>query len=539
MMMSPYYEIRIFRHQIQNFNPEDFLINEIIKDTKSKIMLITSKQEVRNTVSWVIADEPGKKTRKCYDGGLLKTLESQKTPCVLDTIPNFCDMINQGDILTKTDDKSGFMQLLLNGDSVPLTGQKIGNTFFVTRGAAFGIPRIPGDFQRANNSAVAFLQSLGIRCSLYLDDRGMVDKPFIRYTPHQAPPNAFMTCAACIAVGGFISLDKSEFSGSEKMLFLGMELNTINQTIKVPQTKWDKLMLRMEPYINGDLKLISSKTVQKIRGLAISFHLAIPKSRLYIRRMTEFIQSAWSSGHHEFFQLPASERLLEEFTWWKNQKYFEIECSWIPKSLTHLEIKNVFTDSSSFAGGACILKNCGELANVFTTYWSLHQANLPIHLKEGLIIIKALQRYAHLLKGRLIHIYTDNMSVFHSSNFGCSDPILNDIVLKIHDLVFELQSEIQFSFVPTAEQLADAPSRRIDYSEEIIDPKTLSKLELILGKKFDFDLMATRENRVCKNFAAKNIGEETDYVNFFTITKLPYNNLWCFPPKCIAGKVTF
>ena len=101
-------------------------------------------------------------------------------------------------------------------------------------------------------------------------------------------------------------------------------------------------MTRMKPYETGQLKTISSKTVQKIRGLAISFLLAIPMSRLYIRRQTEFIQEMWKHGHHEFFEIPTPDRLVIEFKWWREQTYFETECSWLPKDLTHLEIKNVF-----------------------------------------------------------------------------------------------------------------------------------------------------------------------------------------------------
>ena len=517
-------------------NYDKFLLAEIEKDCESGIMAKTSKKLVRNTTAWVVADEPLKKTRKCYDGGLLKILESHKTPCKLDTIPNFCNLINKNDLLSKIDDKSGFMQLILNADSVPLTGQRIGKTFFITKGAAFGIPRIPGDFQRANNAAVAFLQKLGVRCSLYLDDRGMVDEPFERASPFHAPKNAFLTCCACIAVGGFISLEKSELLGTTEMEFLGMILNTEKMSVKVPQRKWEKFLNRIEKIESKTWTAISSKTVQKIRGLAISFIFAIPLSRLYIRRQTEFIQQAWKLGYHEHAELKVPDRLVEELRWWKNQTYFEIECSWKKKDLTHLELKNIFTDSSSFAGGACILKNCGELTNVFTTYWGLGQSKLPIHIKEGLIIIKALEKYEHFLKNKLIHIYTDNMSVFHSSNYGCSDPNLNDIILKIHQKVFDLNSEIQFSFVPTKEQLADEPSRRIDYAEEIIDPEMVQTLEIILGASFDIDVMATKENKICEKFISKSIGEGTKLINFFTFKTLPEKNIWCFPPKVIADK---
>ena len=92
-----------------------FLASEIAQDVQVGTMVKTETDVPIHVTAWVVADEPGRKLRKCFDGGLIKTLESKKTVCVLDTIPEFCDMVQKNDLMTKIDDKSGFYQLLLNG----------------------------------------------------------------------------------------------------------------------------------------------------------------------------------------------------------------------------------------------------------------------------------------------------------------------------------------------------------------------------------------------------------------------------------------
>ena len=59
---------------------------------------------------------------------------------------------------------------------------------------------------------------------------------------------------------------------------------------------------------------------------------------------------------------------------------------------------------------------------------------------------------------------TDNMAVFHSSRYGSSNPLLNDLVLQIAHKAYDLGAEITFFYVNTKEQLADEPSRKLGRS---------------------------------------------------------------------------
>ena len=535
-----------------------FITEQVEKWIKRGSMVRVPKNQLKTSFPLVIADEEGKKLRPCFDGSLYSLMETRKSPCVLDTIPMAFPLISKDTILTKVDDQAGFHQYLLNVDSIECTGHKFWGTGLVSRVAAFGIPIIPAVFQRGNNCAVTFLRSLGCPVSLYLDDRMMYDPPREKpvtgdvkkvkigdyKTPEWrqsqekflAPRNAFITVLVLLAVGGFISLKKSELKGTHIIEFLGMILNSKTQTVKVPQRKWDKLMNLMENLRQKEGKTVRVKILEKIRGLAISFIHAVPNARMYIRRMTEYITKHLNKGCQKFI---VDDRLLEEFFWWRELKYVSKETSWIPREICHLEVLNLFTDASLYAGGICILKSENVISGTKTLYWNVDEVGYAIHIKEALIILKALIIHKTRLGGKLIHTFTDNAAVYHASKFGCSNSTLNGIIVQIHHLVAGMDSEIKFSLIRTHLQLADAPSRpKTDFNEEICHPIWVKVLENVIGKEFQVDCFASDWNKIKPEI--RWIGKNFDYdcwrVNFFTVSCVgDYDGLWIFPPKCIAA----
>ena len=84
-----------------------------------------------------------------------------------------------------------------------------------------------------------------------------------------------------------------------------MNICSESMTITVPQKKWDKLMNKISVFTKREVTQVTSKTIQKIRGLAISFYHAVPMARLYIRRQTEAIVCAFHNnlGDHEYFEV--------------------------------------------------------------------------------------------------------------------------------------------------------------------------------------------------------------------------------------------
>ena len=105
-------------------------------------------------------------------------------------------------------------------------------------------------------------------------------------------------------------------------------------------------------------------------------------------------------------------------------------------------------------------------------------------------------------------------------------------------MAYDLNSDITFSLVGTAEQLADAPSRLIDNNEESLYPERFYQLQTLFGLDFTIDAMASPWNRKCEKFISKIYYPGCLDFDFLTVSSLPIGEvLWVFPPKCISDRV--
>ena len=516
-------------------NPQE-ITNQIIKWVKSGALELVghcniTKSLIRTSMVLVF-NENSNKFRTCFDGGLLKLTEEFSVPCKLDTVTNTLLFIDKDDYMCKFDDASGFLQAFLDEQSRDLTHTKWGQYIFRYYGAAFGIPRVPGDFQLLNSCAVSFLRAHGVPVSLYLDDRLVIEK---NITPQEikdinngsrAPKNAFLTTMAIIAGGGFISRKKSTPICKKEIEFLGFTINTRNETISIPKIKWEKFQMELEEIINSEI--IEFKQLERLRGKMCSFCVVVSNLRLYIRRVTEYLVQAEQAGV-KYIQM--DERLKSELQIWQsnNVKYIKTTRSWVEKQSVLIEPKTfyIWTDASDIAAG--YKDHNGEER---TIYFNDTEMQTGIVIKEALAILRYLEYNMKSLKNKRILFYCDNVGVVTSFYSGskCSD--LNDVLRTINMMAIDNNMHLLIFWVSTDIQQADKASRTIDLKEEILSDKAFA---IVTGElKPTIDCMATSANAKCEKYYSRFHEDMALGTNFLTIKPDKKENLYCFPPKTIA-----
>ena len=150
---------------------------------------------------------------------------------------------------------------MLGTEGRKLTAFELYGQILLYRVAAFGIPGSPGMFQLVNMIAVNYARFFGVEWQLYLDDRLMLDYDntvFFKYGVLH-PQNAIRGLLLIIAGGGFISLDKSELTPTTKIQFLGMDLDSKEGTISVPEAKWEKFVKILRNRTLGSARLLILK----------------------------------------------------------------------------------------------------------------------------------------------------------------------------------------------------------------------------------------------------------------------------------------
>ena len=431
----------------------------------------------------------------------------------------------------------------MNRESRGLTVFQYQGRKMTYRGVPFGCPKSPAAFQRANAMAMAYGRSFGVRSNLYMDDRLCCDDA--NTIINQVPQNCFLTSLLCIAGGGFISLTKSDFQPKTVQEFLGLQLDTNLCQISVPIPKWIKFVKLIKNALAN--ASITFESLEQIRGKAVSFILTNPMTRLFIRQMNQTIADAlkhpkWKNN----MQIVLRPKLKEELFEWIKLDFLQMRHMWRPTfNKDNLPCKVTFTDASLFAIGIKVQYQNKMYA--YTEYFNENDQAKPICQKEAIAIIKMLQKCKDVLANTIIVHFCDNQNVVYAYNgLGTKNRKLNHYIVQIYKILHNLNSSLKMYWCSTRLQLADEPSRKINWNEEFIPwPRFIQICE-----KFQFfpdiDMMATRQNTKAKKYIAwgkpYTIPDEMTEcigIDFFAINpnEFKQQKLYIFPPKSIVTKV--
>ena len=192
------------------------------------------------------------------------------------------------------------------------------------------------------------------------------------------------------------------------------------------------------------------------------------------------------------------------------------------------------TDASGFRYGVSILS--GDMKGTsFGDYWQKGD-NRPIHLKEAEALLRAVQSLGEKVHNHRLDILTDNKAVLFSwQNQGGRDKHLTDIMKELFEYVFVYNIDINLSYVPSAQNIADTPSRFIDMQDTTLNREPWVQLESLYGPHSvdlmacDSNAMRDGNNRPLKHFT-RYPSPLSAGVNVFAQDITKENNPYIFPP---------
>lgn len=115
----------------------------------------------------------------------------------------------------------------------------------------------------------------------------------------------YIVCYVLVDLGYFLGLAKSVFQPSTCITYLGLVFDTARQAFILPQDKVVKFVKLREAIVVSK-NFLQVKTLQRFQGKCISFSLAVPGVKLFIRSTAAAIASAGSNP-----QVPMSPALRE------------------------------------------------------------------------------------------------------------------------------------------------------------------------------------------------------------------------------------
>ena len=438
------------------------------------------------------------KPRLCHDARFLN-LWMKDVPFRLDSLINLPRYVGRDTYQTILDDKSGYDHLLLTEESRTFFGIQWGGWYFVYNTWPFGWKISPFVHHSTGLMVSNLFRSVGIPCSLYIDDRhnGQLQisprrgayAAFVNPDEHNlaaAKSAVFLVAFFLIKLGYFLGLPKSILMPRKVVPYLGFLSDSPREVFHLFPEKREKF-LSLVQHILG-CSVISVKRLQRLVGKCVSFPLAVPGALLFTREMNNAISKALRTSK----PIRVQKALKDEISHWLFLRTWDDPLPW--RDERHLRISLASDASASGWGGSVTLSD--RVVEV-SDYCTEAEQGLDISTKEALALDKVLLSFPDSLRNAWVDGLVDNQAVVHSwQRQGGKSVSLNEAIKKLFFTTAKLNISLHLSFIPTNENEADAPSRRLTTLDCKLHPDIWAKVQKEFGgqKGHTCDLMALDSN---------------------------------------------
>ena len=313
---------------------------------------------------------------------------------------------------TILDDKSGYDHLLLSVERRTFFGIRWGGWHFVYNTLPFGWKISPFVYHSTGLVVSNFFRSIGIPCSLYIDDRhnGQLQIPLkqgayanLANLDEHNLTAIFLVAYFLIRLGCFLRLSKSILMPRKIVPYLGFLCDSSREVFHLIPEKKEKFLDLIEQTLT--CSTVSVKSLQRLVGKCVSFSLVVAGALLFTREMNNAVSKALRTSR----PIKLYEALREEISHWLFLRAWEDPLPW--RDERHIRISLATDASASGWGGSVTL---GDRTVETADYWTKEEQELDISVKEALALDKILLSSSDYLKNAWVDGLVDNQAVLYS-----------------------------------------------------------------------------------------------------------------------------
>ena len=475
------------------------------------------------------------KPRLCHDERYLN-LFIKDSPFRLDTLKEAPRFIEQGDLLSTTDEKSGY-------DHVTLTERS--KTFFgvIFQGWVMQYTTLPFGFKAScfvyhtiGQVVTSYLRSLGMPVLGYIDDRLFcpsrpVKLPYLTLE-EKALRGVFAVLQLQTRLGYTFSLKKCNLTPAMRVKSLGFIVDSDKMAFCLPEDKRIKFKaLREKISVMPEVDL---KSLQRLAGKCASLALAVPGALLYTKEINAAISCAQKNGR----PVALTGHLLQEIQHWEFLDTWQGFAPWRKESHIYMRIA---TDASQYGWAGMLLSGPDEGLEI-RDYWGEGDKR-PIHIKELEAILKTLQAIPGKITDARLDLAVDNQAVVHTwERQGSRSPELNRLLKSLFEMTLRLNLDIRMSYIPSVANPADEGSRRLSAQDASLAPEYWQIVEQMFGPHsvdlmaLDSNVMCSREGERLRHFTP-GPSPHSAGVNVFAQAVELEDNPYVFPPICLVAPI--
>ena len=387
---------------------------------------------------------------------------------------------------------------------------------------AQGLSCAPRLFTKVMKPIFARLRSEVFLSVFYLDDSLLIGKDRMECTQNVEHTAALLTNA-----GFIINVDKSSFSPSKEITFLGFCLNSETMTISLPLVKRQRIFNMCTTLSNGSLFPI--REVARFIGLLVSSFPAVRYGPLFYRFLEKNKILALKNAKGNFdstMQLDAD--ALDEVKWWADN----VLNSFCPIKVDPPAL--IISTDASLSGWGCSFNGLSTGGR-----WSPLEAVNHINVLEIKAVLFSLQSLLHDITGTHVRVQSDGTTtVSYINNFGGVKSIsCHRVAGEIWFWAFERQNHLSAEHLPGAQNvLADRASRIFDENTEWQLSDSCFRAIFNRFGPFDIDLFASRLNALCDIYCAWKPDPRARFIDAFSVNWNKFHKAYVFPPFSVIMK---
>ena len=280
----------------------------------------------------------------------------------LDTLLDFPGYVGVDTYQTILDDKSRYDHLLLTVKRRTFFGIQWRGWYFVYNTLPFGWKISHFVYHSTGLVVSNFFGSMGIPCSLYIDDwhNGQLQIPpnlgananLANLDEHNltaAKSAIFLVAYFLIKLGYFLGLPKSILMPRKIVPYLGFLSDSSREVFHLIPEKKEKSVALIEQTLA--CSIVSVKSLQRLMGKCVSFSLVVPGALLFIREMNNAISKALRTSR----SIKLHGALREEISHWFFLRTWDDPLPW--RGERHIRISLATDASVSGWGGSVTLSD--------------------------------------------------------------------------------------------------------------------------------------------------------------------------------------
>lgn len=388
----------------------------------------------------------------------------------------------------------------------------------------FGLSVSPWFVTKLFRPVIAQLQQEGFSLAIYLDDLVIVGKSRADCRTATA-----RTLELLSQLGLIVNREKSILEPSQQIEYLGFTLDSVRMMVLAPKNKLKNVNTEIKKFLNRPRA--SARHAASVIGKIGALSEALFPTRVHMAHIQQWKSQLLLHGWDHEEMTPQAVR--EDLQWWREHLKEMNGVSLLP---TSADI-TAGTDASDIGWGAWIQPSNGE-KRAFGGFFQEDVLHHHINYKELLAVKFMLLSCKQELRGKVVRIYTDNITaMYYANRLGGRKFLLTKLATEIWQILDSIKAKIVVEFVPGEDNIvADRESRRtLQLSDMQLNPAIFKQAEAMWGPH-SIDLFATTENTHLPRFASWRPSPEATWVDAMNHSWVKENG-WAHPPFSLLTKV--